>query len=564
MRLYLKQTLIPLLITTLAVGCAAPDDESISNLEWVPSGTETAILQQKDLDDDFALQMNIIKVTGGLPADLVNLGLQTDVQLQGLNHESGLLLAVVGEEGGSPLLTFGLNETAQGYVIDFATPTNYVSLDAAVTERNASWTQDKDYIRASVKRLDEDTIETDLVFRFQNGTDTGLMLVAVSLSRKLVVPNQPGFVPRTIAEGFAKNVGFFDENKYAKRYPIPQDGNNIVFYIENYPVEMQQDAIKAIESWNEVFDEDIIEARVAPQGVHYGDRKYNVVKWFNEDVGGFTGRASPVYANASGQVYSGNVQINGGFIKAAQTRIGESQNAYRRLRQTNATIGGKPFDVMPGEQPFVPFYIGHDDQKTITAVHRMYYDTLVHEIGHVLGLRHNFRGSVAPDSGTDSASVMDYGPRAESNFGPSSPGSYDRKAIRWGYYGEEPGDVLFCTDDDIEKNWDCNQADWGNPVRYINSSIVGAMEFIKVYDQEVSSQFLNSTKTFTGMYVKFAKLGVPAAETKVLNQQVKPNFKKLLQGNLGLSGVKKKNLDKLRKIANDHLQCLATQEAWKC
>jgi len=561
---YGRNLLCALILSTMAAGCSAPDNQEVSELNWVPNGSETAVLQSQDLEDEFALKVNIVRVSGGLPANLINLGLQADVSLKALRGDDGLVLSVVNDASANRMLTFDLKRTSQGYVIDFAAPKNYINLESAVQQGDSEWSQDKDYIQASVNRMDEDTIETDLVFRFNKGTQRGLMVVAVSLSRKLVIPNQMGFAPKKAAAGFAKDVGFFEENNYVKRYPLPVDGKKIVFYIEGYPVDMQEDAIAAIESWNEVFDEDIIEAKVAPSGVHFGDRKYNVVKWYKEDVGSFTGRASPVYANASGQVYSGNVQMNGGFIEKAQTRIGESQLAYQRLRQTQATIGGTRFAVMPGEQPFVPFYIGQDDVDTISAVKRMYYDTLVHEIGHVLGLRHNFRGSLNPDSGINSASVMDYGPRAESNFGPSAPGSYDRKAIRWAYYDEEPGEVKFCTDDDVDSNWDCNKADWGNPVEFVNNSVLGAIEFIKIYDEVLTPEFLNSTKTFTGHYKKFTGLTLPDAEAEYFKDETTPNFMRLLKGDLGVSGVQKKNLTTLREIANTHLKCLATQEPWKC
>ncbi len=84
-------------------------------------------------------------------------------------------------------------------------------------------------------------------------------------------------------------------------------------------------------------------------------------------------------------------------------------------------------------------------------------DLVMHEVGHTLGLRHNFRGSAGisraqlGDRGWTSqhglgASVMDYAPPAVSldrtlqgEFYASTIGSYDRWAVRYGYGEVAPG-----------------------------------------------------------------------------------------------------------------------------
>lgn len=63
-----------------------------------------------------------------------------------------------------------------------------------------------------------------------------------------------------------------------------------------------------------------------------------------------------------------------------------------------------------------------------------YSQTITHEVGHILGLMHNFKASVRLKSGFLSDSMMDYLPRTESSVYPSQIGAYDIDAIRWGYY----------------------------------------------------------------------------------------------------------------------------------
>jgi hypothetical protein len=83
---------------------------------------------------------------------------------------------------------------------------------------------------------------------------------------------------------------------------------------------------------------------------------------------------------------------------------------------------------------------------------------VVHEMGHALGLRHNFKGSLLPPGGT---SVMDYQLLADSVALPF-PGSYDVAAIRYLYQlSSELPSQPFCTDEETEFDPNCAQYDTG-------------------------------------------------------------------------------------------------------
>src|SRR5206468_1996119 len=84
-------------------------------------------------------------------------------------------------------------------------------------------------------------------------------------------------------------------------------------------------------------------------------------------------------------------------------------------------------------------------------MHQYIVELVAHEVGHTLGLRHNFRGSSILDPGDlnntaktaqigQSASVMDYNPvivaakgQAQGDFVPTTLGPYDYWAIEYAY-----------------------------------------------------------------------------------------------------------------------------------
>jgi len=82
---------------------------------------------------------------------------------------------------------------------------------------------------------------------------------------------------------------------------------------------------------------------------------------------------------------------------------------------------------------------------------------ITHEFGHVLGLRHNFKGSLIPPT----SSVMDY-LMLEERAAQPAPGPYDVDAIRYFYHlSDAPPAQPFCTDEDLALDPTCAMFDRG-------------------------------------------------------------------------------------------------------
>jgi len=106
-------------------------------------------------------------------------------------------------------------------------------------------------------------------------------------------------------------------------------------------------------------------------------------------------------------------------------------------------------------------------------------DYLSHELGHNLGLRHNFKGSLDFDRQAEDApstTVMDY------ILGMPKPGAYDHAAMRYAYGdGEVDSSFHYCSDEDLETDPGCAQHDVGHPIEFY-------LAFLKRLSDEIPSE----------------------------------------------------------------------------
>ncbi|MBI4807207.1 MAG: zinc-dependent metalloprotease [Desulfovibrio sp.] len=142
--------------------------------------------------------------------------------------------------------------------------------------------------------------------------------------------------------------------------------------------------------------------------------------------------------------------------------------ASKNIQEVN--IGDALDAIAGGARVCKDGHFESDDQYRERILDAVVYRTAIHELGHTLGLRHNFYGSADAKhmhDGEVSASVMDYVSPIEEAGSPRAWGAYDEAALTWIYGSEEKktevmkDDLLYCTDEHAGRSPLCQMFDLG-------------------------------------------------------------------------------------------------------
>ncbi len=189
----------------------------------------------------------------------------------------------------------------------------------------------------------------------------------------------------------------------------------IVYYVDNgAPEPIKSALVEGASWWNDAFKaagfEDAFRVEVLPEGADPLDARYNVIQWVHRSTRGWSYGAS-ITDPRTGEIIKGHVTL--GSLRVRQDRL-----IFEGLIGASKTGSGAKDD---------PVQLALNRIRQLSA----------HEVGHTLGLAHNFAASVY-----ERGSVMDYpAPRVRVRDGKLDVGDtygvgigdYDKHAIKWLY-----------------------------------------------------------------------------------------------------------------------------------
>ena len=250
----------------------------------------------------------------------------------------------------------------------------------------------------------------------------------------------------------------------------------IVYYIDRTVPEKYRPYIrKGIERWQEAFEaagfKNAILAKDAPDDPNWDaeDVRYSTIRWITSSTPSFGAIGPSRVDPRTGEILDADVLFEASIVQARLT-------GFRRLTDPSALAAYTTPWLAQGNQALgrpdrmCALGLGMSDGIGLAEVGGMLEGNLqpdspqeeeligemlthvtLHEVGHTLGLTHNFRASTATpwDKLEDTSwtashglygSVMDYAtPNIAMDHGPQGeyygehPGTYDRWAIRYGY-----------------------------------------------------------------------------------------------------------------------------------
>jgi hypothetical protein len=359
-----------------------------------------------------------------------------------------------------------------------------------------------------------ENVEIDSIYGFSSPEGANLVTVPDSRSLSLKVhysfsqlKENNGYIPRLADD----RVGYFitafqnlsNKNpeeefvRYINRWHLePADPNAslsppkkpIVFWIENaVPLEYRNTIREGVLMWNKAFEkagfQNAIEVQQMPDDADWqpGDVRYNTIRWFNSLDAGFA--KGPTRVNPfTGEILDADIMVDASMMRS----IGQMYHTYvqsknQEFGNKNITLASECSDkdlpqslhskaLISQSNSDICYGMGSVNQATMGAIalsilqgatptsetmqeylHQYLRSLIAHEVGHTLGLRHNFHGStmLAPQELNNTeithtkglvGSVMDYLPVnvapqgvQQGDYFPKIIGPYDEWAIEYGY-----------------------------------------------------------------------------------------------------------------------------------
>ena len=256
----------------------------------------------------------------------------------------------------------------------------------------------------------------------------------------------------------------------------------IVYWIDRAtPIEYREAIKKGVLLWNKAFEKagfkNAVQCYVQPDSVQWDsdDIRYNVLRWQSYSTSGVAGIGPSVTNPFTGEILNASVLINSEALRFMQDEkyLFSIINAKDKLYEANfeedkvmavlekmskKSLHFCKYPSLSKNQAMISSvkYIVDNSVGSFEEIPKQFVDDyltelVVHEIGHTLGLRHNFKSSSAytfeelrnpqftAENG-NSSSVMDYDApnisppgMQQGTYWSPSVGKYDLFAIEYGY-----------------------------------------------------------------------------------------------------------------------------------
>ena len=266
---------------------------------------------------------------------------------------------------------------------------------------------------------------------------------------------------------YVRYINRWDLQKKHPEKSLSEPIKPIVFWLENtIPIEFRPAVREGVLAWNQAFEKigfkNALVVKQMPDDAtwHPGDARYNTIRWIVQPGSGYA--VGPSRANPyTGELYDADIRISADFTRAFYREFDEfvhpviDDNPITLWEEEKHNHAKCEYADNLQDQMILAWhsltsqgYVDDSPSNLQEYIHDGLVDLVLHEVGHTLGLRHNFKASSVfsiedlsnPDFTNHmgiSGSVMDYHPVSLLDNGntmfQTQPGPYDDWAIAYGY-----------------------------------------------------------------------------------------------------------------------------------
>lgn len=283
----------------------------------------------------------------------------------------------------------------------------------------------------------------------------------------------------------------------------------IHFLIKAVPERHHQAVDDAFSAWNALSTEELgypilSYEHLDPARPDYeyfiaGDPRYNIIEWDRINDAYYAGIALNAAVLETGQVLRSGIWLQGPSVEALNRDwfgIDEPLNSNQATRKSALTVARVEAKAEPARDkiPVGRFRFYPPEEERVTEFFEVRDPTLdyesymygymknlvIHELGHALGLGHNFKGSIVEDEDRISNSVMEYVHRNVRHR--RSLGRYDGAALAYIYAERLPTSLEpFCDSPpwvgEPTLNAECSTSDGGvDPLSFFQAGLELAVD----------------------------------------------------------------------------------------